>query len=73
MSQFETGDSLWGIDSYDETVAASRLAWQSKLILLLVFPWTAFSVFVAAREWFAQEPNVALWSLSLSAALGVLA
>jgi uncharacterized protein (TIGR00297 family) len=54
-------------------VAPSNLAWQSKLILLLVLPYTAVSVIVAAREWFTQEPAVALWSLGLSAALGVLA
>jgi uncharacterized protein (TIGR00297 family) len=60
-------------ERYDETVAPSDLAWQSKLILLLVLPYTAVSVTVAAREWLAQDPAVALWSLGLSAALGVLA
>jgi uncharacterized protein (TIGR00297 family) len=54
-------------------VAPSSLAWESKLVLLLVLPWTAVSVAVAAREWFAQQPSVAAWSLGLSALLGLLA
>jgi uncharacterized protein (TIGR00297 family) len=54
-------------------VNASHLQWQSKLVLLLVLPWTAVSVLVLAREWFAQQPAVAAWTLGLSAALGLLA
>ena len=72
VSISETGIPL-SPDRYDETVAPSNLAWQSKLILLLVLPYTAVSVVVASREWVAQEPAIALWSLGLSAALGALA
>ena len=51
----------------------SRLGWQSKLVLLLVLPWTAVSVVVQARQWWVQEPGVAAWTVGLSAALGLLA
>lgn len=51
----------------------SNLAWESKLLLLLVLPWTAVSVAFAARDWFEQQATVALWSLGLSAALGLSA
>ena len=51
----------------------SNLAWQSKLVLLLVVPWTAVSVVIEARWWVAQQPAVAEWTLGLSAALGLLA
>lgn len=54
-------------------MAASRLGWQSKVVLLLVLPWTAVSVFVQARLWFVQEPAVAAWTVGLSGALGLLA
>jgi len=54
-------------------VVPSKLGWQSKLVLLLVVPWTAVSVADQARFWFAQDQAVAAWSLGLSAALGLLA
>lgn len=57
----------------NETVAQTKLAWQSKLVLLLVLPYTAVSVVVQAREWSAQDWTVAAWSLALSALLGVVA
>jgi len=54
-------------------VASSHLDWQSKLVLLLVLPWTAVSVLIEARLWFQSDPAVALWAVGLSALLGVLA
>lgn len=54
-------------------MAPSHLGWQSKLVLLLVVPYTAISVAVEARWWFAQQPAVPLWSIGLSAGLGMLA
>jgi uncharacterized protein (TIGR00297 family) len=47
--------------------------WQSKLVLLLVLPWTAVSVSIQARQWWAHQPAVAMWTLGLSAVLGLLA
>jgi uncharacterized protein (TIGR00297 family) len=58
---------------YDETMNRSHLGWQSKMVLLVVLPYTAVSVVVQAREWFVQQPSVALWTLELSAVLGLLA
>jgi len=54
-------------------VGSSRQGWQSKLLLLLVLPWTAVSVVVQAREWLAQQPSVAWWAVGVSAALGLAA
>jgi uncharacterized protein (TIGR00297 family) len=54
-------------------VARFNLDWQSKLVLLLVLPWTAVSASMQARQWWAQDPAVALWALGLSAVLGLLA
>ena len=54
-------------------MAPSKLAWQSKVVLLLVLPYTAISVAVEARAWFTQQSAVALWAIGLSAGLGMLA
>jgi uncharacterized protein (TIGR00297 family) len=54
-------------------VPPQSLNWQSKLILLLVVPWTAVSVVLNARLYLSIEPAAAWWSLGLSALLGVLA
>ena len=51
----------------------SKLTWQSKLVLLLVLPWTAVSVAIQAREWLVQNPAVAAWAVGLSGLLGVAA
>jgi len=64
---------MHGAAGYDESVDRASLRWQSKLILLLVLPWTAVSVVVQARAWFTQQPAVAIWSLGLSVVLGLLA
>jgi uncharacterized protein (TIGR00297 family) len=54
-------------------VSQSRLAWQSKLVLLLVLPWTALSVVNMALWEFSANPQFALLDLGLSAVLGLLA
>jgi uncharacterized protein (TIGR00297 family) len=59
--------------SYDGEVAPSNLNWQSKLVLLLVVPWTALSVVNMARWEFSANPPFAMQALGLSAVLGVLA
>jgi uncharacterized protein (TIGR00297 family) len=61
------------LDRYDKGVARFNLAWQSKLVLLLVLPWTAVSVFIQARAWWTHQPFVAMWTLGLSTGLGLLA
>lgn len=58
---------------YDGSVVHLRLGWQSKVVLLLVLPWTAVSVLVQARQWVVEQPSVAAWTIGLSAALGLLA
>src|SRR3954469_9440525 len=57
----------------DLGVASPNLDWQSKLVLLLVLPWTAVRVATEVRLWFQSAPAVAMWALGLSALLGVLA
>ena len=42
-------------------------------MLLLVLPYTAVSVLVHAREWWASAPVVAIWCLGLSVVLGLVA
>jgi uncharacterized protein (TIGR00297 family) len=54
-------------------VAPSKLAWQSKLVLLLVLPWTTISVLDMAQREFSAFPPFALQAVGLSAALGLLA
>jgi uncharacterized protein (TIGR00297 family) len=54
-------------------VPRQSLKWQSKLILLLVVPWTAVSLVEQARLYFSVEPAVAWWTLGLSTTLGLVA
>jgi uncharacterized protein (TIGR00297 family) len=61
------------LSRYDNFVTRSKLAWQSKLVLLLVLPWTAVEVVLLAQDWFARDVRVTAWVLGLSAALGLLA
>ncbi len=48
------------------------LAWQSKVILLLVLPWTAGSVILQAHWWLTQVPVVAYQTLGISAIFGLV-
>jgi uncharacterized protein (TIGR00297 family) len=50
-----------------------KLAWQSKLVLGIVIAPIAVSVGWEIRFWLLHETSVALWSLGLSALLGLLA
>ena len=54
-------------------MAPTNLRWQSKLVLLLVLPWTALSVMNMARLEFARFPRFAIEAVGLSTGLGVLA
>jgi len=58
---------------YHSLVTGTDLAWESKLVLLLVLPATAVEVVLQAQDWLARNPHAAAWVLGLSAALGLLA
>ncbi|HWG19439.1 MAG TPA: DUF92 domain-containing protein [Terracidiphilus sp.] len=58
---------------YHETVTPQALNWQSKLVLLLVVPCIAVSVVLQAHDWSGNAPAVTLWTLGLSALLGLAA
>jgi uncharacterized protein (TIGR00297 family) len=53
-------------------VTRPELAWQSKLVLLLVLPFVGADVLLEARFWAGQEPRVAAWTLGASALLGLV-
>jgi uncharacterized protein (TIGR00297 family) len=54
-------------------VARFNQDWRSKLVLLLVLPYTAVGVVVHALTWWTQAPAVVLETLGLSGLLGLLA
>jgi len=54
-------------------VKPTNLNWQSKLVLLLVVAPVAVNVAWQLRFWPTHAPQVAAWSLGLSALLGLLA
>jgi uncharacterized protein (TIGR00297 family) len=58
---------------YDEFVSRPKLEWQSKTILLLVFPFVGADVVLETHWWATQVPIVAVWTLSLSILLGLVA
>ena len=58
---------------YDGVVARTTLQWQSKTILLLVFPFVGADVVLETHWWATQMPTVAIWTLGLSAVLGLVA
>jgi uncharacterized protein (TIGR00297 family) len=53
-------------------VTRPELAWQSKLVLLLVLPFVGADVLLETRFWSMQEPRVAGWTWGASAALGLV-
>jgi uncharacterized protein (TIGR00297 family) len=57
---------------YDGAVSQNALAWQSKLILLLVLPVVGCGLVLESSDWYGNAPSVVYWSLGLGAALGVL-
>jgi uncharacterized protein (TIGR00297 family) len=54
-------------------VVPAKLKWQSKTVLLLVFPFLGADVVLETRWWGTQMPSVAVWTLGLSAILGLVA
>src|SRR5258708_7877492 len=59
---------------YHETVEPQEQPWQSNLILLIVVPWVTVGVFSDTHGWGrGTAPEVAYWTLGLSALLGLLA
>jgi uncharacterized protein (TIGR00297 family) len=53
-------------------VSRDNLAWQSKLILLLVLPVVGCGLVLETSDWLSIAPIVVFWTLGLSAALSVL-
>jgi uncharacterized protein (TIGR00297 family) len=58
---------------YDEFVARNKLQWQSKTVLLLVFPAIGADIVLETRWWLTHTPQVAIWTLGLSTLLGLVA
>ena len=54
-------------------MARAKLRWQSKTVLLLVFPFVGADVVLETRWWATQMPLVAIWTVSLSVLLGLVA
>jgi uncharacterized protein (TIGR00297 family) len=54
-------------------VDRTKLLWQSKTVLLLVLPAVGASVVLETHWWMSQAPPVAIWTLGLSALLGLVA
>lgn len=50
-----------------------KLRWQSKTILLVVFPFVGANVVLETHWWATQMPSVAIWTLGLSGLLGAIA
>jgi uncharacterized protein (TIGR00297 family) len=53
-------------------VTRSELAWQSKLVLLAVLPFVGANVVLEAHYWATQQSSAAIWTLGLSALLGLV-
>lgn len=58
---------------YDELVARNHLHWQSKTVLLLVFPAIGADIVIESRWWLTHTPRIAIWTLGLSTILGLIA
>lgn len=54
-------------------MSSPKLLWQSKLILLLVAPLVATDAALQARVWAGLDGSVLLWTVGVSAALGLAA
>jgi uncharacterized protein (TIGR00297 family) len=48
------------------------MRWQSKLVLLAVVPFVGTDVFLECQWWLAITPRVAIWTIGLSAILGLI-
>jgi len=58
---------------YDDCVARNKLQWQSKTVLLLVFPGIGADIVLETRWWLTHTPYIATWTLGLSTLLGLVA
>jgi uncharacterized protein (TIGR00297 family) len=58
---------------YDKSVTRTSLPWQSKAVMLLVFPFVGADIVLETHWWATQIPAVAIWTLGLSAILGLVA
>ncbi len=67
------GSFSFSRERYDRCVARPKLLWQSKTILLLVFPFVGADVVLETNWWARQMPMVVIWTLSLSILLGLVA
>jgi uncharacterized protein (TIGR00297 family) len=54
-------------------VGQSKLLWQSKAVLLLVLPAVGAGIVLETHWWMSQWPPVAIWTVGLSALLGLVA
>jgi len=54
------------------SVTQRELAWQSKLVLLVVLPFVGADIVLETNFWAAQDLAVAIWTLGLSALLGLI-
>ena len=61
------------VTRYDKSVARKNLLWQSKTVLLLVFPAIGADIVLESRWWLTHTPQVAIWTLGLSTLLGLIA
>jgi uncharacterized protein (TIGR00297 family) len=53
-------------------VAENKLTWQSKLVLLAVLPFAGTEVVLDCNWWASQAAPVAIWTIGLSALLGLV-
>lgn len=53
-------------------MAQIKLAWQSKLILLLVVPMVTVDVAIKSQWWATQQGTVVIWTLGLSILLALV-
>lgn len=53
-------------------MAQEKLAWQSKLVLLAVLPFAAVHVLLACHDWAAESAAVVIWTVGISALLGLV-
>lgn len=54
------------------SAAENDLDWQSKLVLLLVLPFAGAHVLLECQRWLSESPAVVVWTLGLSALLGLI-
>lgn len=57
---------------HSNPILQSSLAWQSKLVLLLVLPYVAASVVLQTHWWATEAVPVAIWTVGLSMLLGLV-